>query len=80
MIGGKCTNCGCDDYDALEINHKNGDGAQERAQRGRKAWHLDILKGRRYTDDLEIMCRVCNNHHYLVTVKGLTDKWTITYG
>jgi len=84
LLGGRCVNCGCDDYDALEINHINGGGRKEYktlTQRGaRWTFYNAILKGTRTRDDLEITCRVCNAHHYLVKLKGVEDKWTITYG
>lgn len=67
----KCNNCGCDDAKFLEINHKNGGGNQE-VQGGRKtgSFYLDIYKGRRKTNDLELLCKVCNALHYLELKNG----------
>ena len=61
-----CVKCGCDDIRLLEINHKNGRGNKE-LQKGKKSlkFYDDILKGKRKTDDLELLCRICNNLHYL---------------
>lgn len=79
ILGEKCINCGCDDIQALEFNHKNGGGAAEyRAHGGcQKQLILDIVAGRR--KDIELTCRVCNALHYLVKLKGLKNKWKVTY-
>lgn len=61
-----CVRCGCDDIRLLEINHKNGGGAKE-TQGGILAtkFYNDIRNGKRKTDDLEILCKICNAQHYL---------------
>lgn len=80
MLGGKCVNCGCDNTDALEINHKNGGGTRERRERnGSKAFYLAILSGRRDSADLEIRCKVCNILHYLKELKKVEGNWKITW-
>jgi len=83
MLGGKCVYCGCDNMDALEVNHKNGGGYQEQKRLRKKGststFYLHILKGRRRTDDLELTCSICNQWHRLVKLKGIPDKWIITY-
>lgn len=78
-LGGKCVYCGCDDPKALEVNHKNGGGNQERKKKGKKAWYSDIINDRHDNSTIELTCRVCNSWHYLVKVKGIEDRWTITY-
>lgn len=81
-LGGKCVYCGCDDYDALEINHKNGGGYKEKKVKyngSYRSFLYAILNGSRPTDDLEIACKVCNALHCLVELKGLTNKWKVTY-
>lgn len=74
-----CVNCGCDDKRFLEVNHINGGGGKE-LERGKRtnefAW--SIYMGRRKTDDLNILCRVCNALHYLELKYGKT-KYKITY-
>jgi len=81
-LGGVCVKCGCNNKAALEINHINGGGSVERKKQkhNTKGFYLDILKGRRTTNDIELTCKICNSHHYLVTLKGIPDRWTITYG
>lgn len=77
-LGVKCVYCGCDEYEALEINHINGKGGEESREK-RKTFHLNILSGRRKTDDLELTCGVCNKWHYLTKLKGLPDNWEIKW-
>lgn len=83
LLGGKCTYCGCDTFEALEINHKNGGGTEESNKRksGRSSTSLvmEIHMGRRGTDDLEIACIVCNAWHKAVKLNGLSDGWNITW-
>ena len=81
-LGDRCAYCGCDNYDALEINHMNGKGKLEKRTRyrGSTQFHLAIIKGEREIDDLNIACKVCNAWHCLVELMGIPDKWTITYG
>lgn len=59
-----CVRCGCDDIRLLEVNHKNGGGHQESKDKTRLLF-TEIFTGRRKTDDLELLCRVCNAWHYL---------------
>lgn len=68
--------CGCDNPRVLEINHKNGDGWKERQRKGltSQKLYLQIIHGKRSTDDLEITCKVCNISHYCFTKFGLTWK------
>jgi len=61
--------CGCDFIDILEINHIKGGGRKEdreskASNRGKGFW-LAIVMGRRITDDLDILCKVCNANHYV---------------
>ena len=61
-----CVRCGCNDVRLLEINHKNGGGVKE-LKNGEKVhqFYQSILKGERKTDDLELLCKVCNSWHAL---------------
>src|SRR3990167_5751796 len=60
-----CSNCKCDDMLLLEINHENGGGAKEQ-RLGLRGWRFynAIIKGKRTTNDLNILCKVCNAEHY----------------
>jgi len=60
-----CVNCGCDDIRFLEINHINGGGYQDtKGCRGSRFYQI-IKQGKRKTDDLNILCRICNAWHAL---------------
>lgn len=61
-----CVNCGCDDNRLLEVNHIHGGGGKE-LRRGKhtNVFMWDIYMGRRKTDDLNLLCRVCNALDYL---------------
>jgi hypothetical protein len=67
----KCR-CGCGDLRVLEINHLNGRPEAEKDQGKAGHWiHLEIVKGRRKTDDLEVTCHVCNSKHFVEKKFGL---------
>ena len=55
-LGGKCVVCGETDVRILQINHINGGGNQERKKRNPVSFYLDIIAGRRKTDDLDVRC------------------------
>ena len=63
-----CNRCGCDMIDILEINHINGGGTKERCEN--KNFISDILHNRRTIDDLELLCKLCNNLHYIEMIHG----------
>ena len=68
ISGGRmaCVRCNCDDKRLLEINHKNGGGGKEmQAGKASHRFYIDIARLRRSSEDLEILCRVCNAEHYL---------------
>jgi len=78
-LGGKCVYCGCDIPEALEINHINGGGTKEKYFTHRKQFYLDILAGRYDISKLELTCKICNAWHCLVKLKGIEDRWRITF-
>ena len=79
VLGGKrCANCGCDEFDLLEINHINGGGRATSKTRQRRQLYRDIVKGTVNLSDYNILCRVCNALHYvqdILGVKGHKIKW-----
>lgn len=80
QFGGKCVYCGCNIPEALEINHINGGGAKEKRETNRgEMFYLDILKGRRNMEDLELTCIVCNAWHKATKIKGIEDHWKIVW-
>ena len=74
----KCVRCGCDKFDLLEINHKNGGGLKE-VGRKNQVFMQKILDGERPTDDLEILCKMCNILHY-IEMKFGPQPYTLTWG
>ena len=74
-----CVNCWCDDTRLLEINHINWWGGKEMMKwKKSNAFYWDIYMGRRKTDDLNLLCKVCNSLHYLELKYGKT-KHRIIY-
>lgn len=78
--GAKCIRCGCDEFSFLEFNHKNGGGCKDWRESGGVAMVDRILTGKRNTDDLEIVCRVCNALDFLErknnqSAKRFQIKW-----
>lgn len=74
-----CNRCGCGDLRILEINHINGGGTKEKRENGRgHIFHSYIISGKRSIDDLELLCKICNIHHYVEDILGIKGH-KITY-
>ena len=82
MLGGaKCVNCGCDVFEFLEVNHKNGGGYKEQKETKCNNVVNRVIYKHRKIDDLEVTCHVCNHLHYLIRknpkqAKGFKIFWT----
>lgn len=76
ILGGNCVYCGCDVYEILEINHKNG-----RDKKGVLGQTLvrHILNGNADLSELEVTCRICNAWHYVTKLRNFPDRWTIKW-
>lgn len=73
-----CENCWCDDVRLLEVNHKNGWGNKElKSWKNTNKFAWDIYMWRRTTEDLNLLCRVCNALHYLQLKYGETKHRVI---
>ena len=81
----KCERCGYDNYEELQINHKNGGGRKEYHgyNNARYMFYRDIVNGSRRIDDLNVLCRACNfvdlaerigGEDYKVTVERTVSK------
>lgn len=71
-----CDSCGCDNVKILEINHKDGGGCQERKLKwgdSNAKFYRAIIKGVRKTDDLNLLCKVCNMLHFVSQKFGLNN-------
>ena len=80
ILGGTfCVKCGCDVFEFLEFNHKNGGGCKEYSVIGN---HIvdKILNGQRNIDKYNVLCRVCNALDYLGQKNSEKAKrYTITF-
>ena len=77
----ECINCGCNRFELLEINHKNGGGREERRKNNYKSclyFYNAIINGERSTEDLNILCKVCNVLHY-ISLKYNNVQYEIIY-
>gem|GEM_PF-2928605 len=78
-LGGKlCANCGCDEFNLLEINHINGGGRVAAKVRQSRQLYRDIVSSRVDLSDYNVLCRVCNALHYvqdILGVKGHKVTW-----
>lgn len=79
LLGGAiCSGCGCDIYEILEINHKNGGGHKEHREKTMAQMYRDILSGKSNKNDYNILCRVCNSLHYvkdILKIGGHSVEW-----
>lgn len=57
--GGKCVQCGFDDWRALQVDHVNGGGSAERKEMKSttKAFYAKVLAN---PDDYQLLCANCN--------------------
>ena len=61
LLGSKCSKCGFSDVRALDIDHINSNGTQERKQYKRDSYYLHILKAiRSGSKDYQLLCCNCN--------------------
>ena len=61
-LGNKCVNCGFDDFRALQIDHVNGNGSNERKTRSYKGnFHLNVLRSfLKNEGKYQLLCANCN--------------------
>ena len=81
ILGGAiCSNCGCDAFEALEINHINGGGRKEMKSHSNYTNYLrEIRDGKVDITEYNVLCRVCHARHYLEDIIGITGHkiiWT----
>ena len=76
--GSKCSNCGCDDFSILEINHIKGGGRKELKAKQNRQLYRDIMNDKVDLSEYNVLCRVCNALHYvqeILGVKGHQISW-----
>lgn len=57
-LGGKCVWCGYSDYRALQIDHVDGDSAEDKKKKG-ISYYYNIRK-KLHTGKYQILCANCN--------------------
>jgi len=71
-LGGKrCSNCGCDEFTLLEINHVNGGGRVASKTRQNRQLYRDIVNGKVELSEYNVLCRICNALHYVQDILGI---------
>lgn len=84
LLGGPiCVECGCNIIKALEVNHINGGGCQETKgglYRDYSSRYNELIKNPKRIKEFNILCRICNAHHYLRDVRKVTGgKFIVTF-
>ena len=61
-LGGKCAMCGFDDYRALQIDHVNGGGNQQRKEIGqsRMMREIELMRDETLFENYQLLCANCN--------------------
>lgn len=85
LLGGPfCAECGCNILRALEFNHIFGGGSKEEKQKGRCTTPADryrqLIKNPELIKNFNVLCRLCNAHHYLRDTKKVTGgSWNVIF-
>ncbi len=69
--GKKCSNCGCDDFLVLEINHINGGGRKALKEKQNRQLYRDIMNDKVNLSEYNVLCRICNALHYVEEILGV---------
>ena len=56
----KCSKCGCDIYEVLELDHINNDGAKERKWRKNSTSFYYWIKKNNFPDKYQVLCKNCS--------------------
>jgi hypothetical protein len=59
LLGGRCVRCGFEDVRALQVDHRYGDGADERRDYSGAAYYRHILRSL-HTGRYQLLCANCN--------------------
>jgi len=60
IMGGKCVHCGYDDFRALQIDHIDGSGAEDRRKRPSRTLTRLIAQGLEPLGNYQLLCANCN--------------------
>lgn len=78
--GQKCSNCGCDNFSVLEINHINGGGRKALKVKQNRQLYRDIVNDKVNLSEYNVLCRVCNALHYVGEILGLQGHQVLWRG
>ena len=71
-LGGRtCSNCGCDQFKILEINHILGGGRKALKETQNRQLYRSIVNDKVNLNEYNVLCRVCNALHYVEIVLGI---------
>lgn len=76
--GPRCTDCGCDRLEILEINHIFGGGKKDTKGVNRTNFYRRIIEDPDARIKYNVMCKPCNALHYvreILGIKGHTIMW-----
>ena len=71
LSGKWCSNCGCDDFSVLEINHINGGGRKALKTTQNRQLYRDIINDKVDLSEYNVLCRICNALHYVQEILGI---------
>ena len=77
----RCTQCGCDYFPFLEINHLNGGGYDERLLKlDNFSLYRKIIVGEIPSDFFDIRCKLCNWMYYFGSAyPEIKDRYRIVW-
>lgn len=76
LLGGRCAHCGNDDWRVLQLDHKNGGGAEERRQfNTRGNWKQTGPYLRHILEHINQYQLLCANCHAIKTNKEAACRW-----
>lgn len=76
--GARCINCGCTEKSILEINHISGGGRIDFKKKSPNKHYRDIARGVADLKEYNVLCKICNIHHYVETILGIKG-FTVIY-
>lgn len=80
-LGGKiCSNCGCDQFSILEINHIFGGGRKALKETQNRQFYRAIVNDKVDLNEYNVLCRVCNALHYVNDVLGVKGHQVLWRG
>ena len=60
LLGNKCVKCGFSDWRALQVDHINGGGTEERKKTSATYWNVIIRSIKNKENKYQLLCANCN--------------------